>query len=121
MNCSPNIVASQSWVNQTSNLGDINTPTIIGVFTASSQGLYRVNIGMLISGPGSPSVEVRPFVNTTNAGNFNTTIGIPPSNQMASFCSALNSGDHIGIVTDIGVAGSSGWFYDLYVTIEQLQ
>lgn len=109
--CAPNIVYSNSWLNQTSN---ISTTAIL---TSSSGGFYRVSVGGQASGgPVKIDVTVNNGATYQAESNLDNSSTIFVSQSCESFF--VPSGVSINIAATI-MGGSPT--YDLYAVIEQLQ
>jgi hypothetical protein len=110
---SPNIIYSNSWLNQTSAISSIN------ILSPSTEGLFRVTAGIFAYGSGScsaagelyyPTLGGQQCTSNNNSGN--------QQNTAISFVVNPASGVPVQLSTSIGGSLS---YYDLYITIEQLQ
>jgi hypothetical protein len=111
------IVYQNSWLNQTSEI-----PSWLDVFTPSSEGIYRVSVAIFAYGTGTysaggdlyyPGPGGASFSSYHNPNNPSASI-----NTCASFTFSPLAGVSVQLRTSISGALS---YYNLYVTIEQLQ
>jgi hypothetical protein len=110
------IVYQNSWLSQTSAI------SLTTIFSPSGEGLFRVSGAIFAYGSGTcgasaemtiPGQGGMSFQSTYNPGNSPAQVNIAASDIYAG-----NSGDSVTLETSIG---GSITYYDLYVTIEQLQ
>jgi hypothetical protein len=120
------IVYQNSWLEQTTGFSDS------AIFTPSSDGLYRVSIGLYVVGSsGNPNVDAKLSfpANSTASASWNTvSANVMTSSPVIPESSGgnVNVGVFVGksgldIPLSVVISGGTINHYDLYITIEQLQ
>lgn len=109
----PQIVYSNSWLDQTENLASTT------VFTATANGLYRVSLGGVAAPPPSGGGEVNVSITsgtTASGGSFSSAGGGTFPSVFSMF---LFAGENFQISAVIGSAAIGS--YNVYLTVEQIQ
>ena len=113
--CVANIVYKNSWVGQTSSIPAVN------VFTASSDGMFMVSVGVIATGTYPPGGAVYAIAEETASGqNVAPYTNLSPSGtgeQAGSTAIVLSSGQSIQYSATISGSVTS---FNAYVVIEQL-
>jgi len=116
----PTIVYQNSWLSQTSAIGSSGSPQ--SLYTFSSTGQYRVSITLeVVSSSGSPTVTLHFWPEYAQVAGVQANPSSPMNDVSSgsSFSLVASSGQIADFYTVISGSGLS--YYNLYITIEQLQ